>query len=232
LGRAGSGRRDVRIDAMDIRVGPDAEIRAAAWIAYRLRDAQRRRGEALLAVSGGSTAPPMITALLEHDVPWEAVVVWQVDERVAAEGHDARNANQLIALPCRVRLMPVVASDLRRGARHYATSLPERFDVVHLGVGGDGHTASWPPGDRAPIDSERQVELIDDFNGYQRMTLTGRVVNGARSRAVLTVGGSKRTVVERWLLGDESLPVTAVRSTSTWVFIDDAAAPAGFEPGR
>lgn len=210
---------------MDIRVGPEAAERAAVWIARRLRDAHRRRGEASLALSGGSTAPPMIAALLDEDLPWETTIVWQVDERIAPDGDERRNAGQLAALPCRVRLMPVTASDLRQAARRYGASLPERLDVVHLGVGDDGHTASWPPGDAGPIESDRPVELVPEFHGVRRMTLTRQVVNAARTRAVLTVGGSKREIVERWLLCDPTLPITAVRPTSTWVFLDDAAAP-------
>jgi 6-phosphogluconolactonase/glucosamine-6-phosphate isomerase/deaminase len=212
---------------MDIRVGPEPAARAAIWIAGRVRDAARRRGEASLALSGGGTAPSMIAALLDQDVPWRQLTVWQVDERVAPDGDHARNANQLVSLPCVLRLMPVTARDPRRAARRYAASLPDRFDVVHLGLGGDGHTASWPPGDDTPLATDRDVELIADFNGYPRMTLTRRVVNGARSRAVLAVGASKRDVVERWFLADRSLPISAVRSRSTWVFIDDDAAPEG-----
>ena len=215
---------------MDIRVGPDAAERAADWIARRLRDAHRRRGSASLALSGGGTAPPMISALLDQPMPWDTTTVWQVDERVAPDGDPARNAEQLAALPCRVRPMPVTATDLRRAARQYGATLPDRLDVVHLGLGDDGHTASWPPGDDRPIDSDRSVELVAQFHGLPRMTLTRRVVNGARSRVVLTVGPGKRAMVERWLLRDRSLPITRVRSASTWVFLDDEAAPAGFRP--
>ncbi len=174
----------------------------------------------------------MIAALLEHDVPWAMTTVWQVDERVVPDGDERRNVEQLVALPCRVRPMPVTAADLRRAARQYGAGLPERFDVVHLGVGDDGHTASWPPGDADPVDSVRLVELVGEFHGVPRMTLTRRVVNGARSRAVLTVGSSKRAVVERWLLNDPSLPISAVRSSSTWVFLDDDAAPPDFSPSH
>jgi 6-phosphogluconolactonase len=213
---------------MEIRVCDEPSERAAAWIARRLRDAQRRRGTATLALSGGSTAPPMIDALVGSDVPWEAVTVWQVDERIAPDGDPARNANQLAvldALPCRVHRMPVVSADLRRAARRYGTALPDRFDVVHLGLGDDGHTASWPPGAEAVRDSARSVELVPTFNGWPRMTLTRRVVNRARGRVVLTTGASKRPMVERWLLLDRSLPIVAVRRTGTVVFVDDAAAP-------
>jgi 6-phosphogluconolactonase/glucosamine-6-phosphate isomerase/deaminase len=217
---------------MDIRVGPEAAERAATWIARRLRDAHRRRGEASLALSGGGTAPPMIAALLDQQVPWRTTTVWQVDERIAPDGDDRRNANQLVVLPCPVRLMPVGARDLRRAARQYGAGLPERIDVVHLGLGGDGHTASWPPGDRGPIESERAVELIAEFNGVPRMTLTAGTVNGARSRVVLAVGRSKREIVERWLLHDRTLPIASVRSASTWVFLDAAAAPPSLAANR
>lgn len=174
----------------------------------------------------------MIEVLLEQDVPWASTTVWQVDERVAPDGHGDRNANQLSALPCRVRLMPVTSIDLRRAARRYGDRLPARFDVVHLGMGDDGHTASWPPGDDRPIRSVRDVEVIDEFNGRARMTLTRRVVNDARSRAVLTGGSAKRAMVERWMLQDRSLPIAALRSQGTWVFIDDAAAPNSFPATR
>jgi 6-phosphogluconolactonase/glucosamine-6-phosphate isomerase/deaminase len=169
----------------------------------------------------------MIDALAGLDVPWAAVGVWQVDERIAPDGAAARNANQLAVLAplAHVHLMPVTASDRRRAARRYAASLPERFDVVHLGLGDDGHTASWPPGADAVRASDRAVELVGAFNGWERMTLTGRIVNAARSRVVLTTGSSKRPMVERWALADGTIPITAVRRSDTWVFLDPAAAP-------
>jgi len=193
-----------------------------------MRDAARRRGAASIALSGGSTAPPMIDALLELDVPWSAVCVWQVDERIAPDGDPARNAVQLdrlSGLPCQVSLMPVTAVDVRAAARRYAASLPERFDIVHLGIGGDGHTASWPPGVDGIANSARRVEITETFNRLRRMTLTRSVVNGARARVVLATGAAKRPVIERWLLADSSLPITVVRRSDTWAFLDDAAAP-------
>lgn len=213
---------------MEMLVADDAAAVAGRWIAHRLRDAVRRRGSASLAVSGGSTAPPMVDALAGAEVPWESVGVWQVDERVAPDGHDARNAGQLRrleALPCRIHRMPVTARDLRRGARRYGDGLPDRFDVVHLGLGDDGHTASWPPGRPEIRDSSRSVELVEMYAGWPRMTLTAPVVNGARRRVVLAVGASKRPMVERWLLLDPSIPIAGVRRARTWAFLDGAAAP-------
>ena len=218
---------------MEVVVADDAPGAAAAALARRIRSAVTRRGEAAVALSGGSTAPPMIAALVALDVAWDRVTVWQVDERIRPDGDPARNAGQLASLPCRVRLMPVTSSNRRAAAARYAATLPDRFDVVHLGLGDDGHTASWPPGRPEVVTSARPVELADAFNGHDRMTLTGPVVNGARARIVLTTGASKRPMVERWLLLDRSLPITAVRRTGTVLVVDPAAAPAaGSQRGR
>jgi 6-phosphogluconolactonase/glucosamine-6-phosphate isomerase/deaminase len=103
--------------------------------------------------------------------------------------------------------------------------LPARFDVVHLGVGEDGHTASWPPGNHDVLVSDRLVEVVPPFNGRSRMTLTPRAVNAARSRIVLATGAAKRPVIARWVHGDRSLPIATVRRVGTTVFLDPAAAP-------
>jgi 6-phosphogluconolactonase/glucosamine-6-phosphate isomerase/deaminase len=118
--------------------------------------------------------------------------------------------------------MPVTTVDARATARRYGASLPDRLDVVHLGLGDDGHTASWPPG-HPVIDSDQQCEAIGEFNGFPRMTLTPPVVNAARSRLMLTYGESKAPMVRRWLLGDPSIPVTRLRRTDTWAMLDPAA---------
>ena len=201
----------------------DPAAEAGRWLAQRLGDAVRRRGRAFAAVSGGSTAPPLFDAVLARDVPWADVTIWQVDERVAPDGHPARNAGQLADLPCRVELMPVTDDDLVAGAARYAAGLPDRFDIVHLGLGDDGHTASWPPGHDV-VDSDAAVAAIGEFNGYPRMTLTPSVVNAARTRLMLISGVAKAPMVQRWVLGDASLPVARVRPTDTWVMLDSAAA--------
>lgn len=180
---------------------------------------------ATLALSGGGTGSLLIEALRSVPVPWQGVIVWQVDERVAPDGDPGRNAVQLAGLPCRVRLMPVTARDRPAAAARYAASLPERLDVVHLGLGSDGHTASWPPGDDDVLRTRRPVAWVAAFNGWERMTLTPIVVNAARSRLVLAAGIEKRPVVERWLAGDASIPISAVRRTATTAFLDRHAAP-------
>jgi 6-phosphogluconolactonase len=212
--------------AIQVRIEDDPAAWAAGSIGRRLGGAIRRGGRAQLAVSGGSSAPALLTALAAVDLPWDRVDVWQVDERVAPDGHPDRNANQLAAFPGRHHLMPVTARDLRRAAARYAAGLPERFDVVHLGMGPDGHTASWPPGDPV-VDSPKPVDLCGEFNGRVRMTLTPPVVNAARGRVVLIMGAEKAPAVAAWLkrhpLGAR-LPISRVARSGTVVVLDSAAA--------
>jgi 6-phosphogluconolactonase/glucosamine-6-phosphate isomerase/deaminase len=130
---------------------------------------------------------------------------------------------QLVDLPARLQLMPVTAADLERAAEEYAASLPDRFDVVHLGLGDDGHTASWPPGDTSVLKSQRQVEITAEFRGFRRMTLTPLVVNAARARMVIASGAEKAPAVRKWLLRDRSIPIDKVRRKGTRGFFDPAA---------
>jgi 6-phosphogluconolactonase len=214
---------------MDIRVAADAAAAAtdaAQWVARQLRNAVRRRGAATMAVSGGTTPALMFADLAGMDVPWSKVTVYQVDERVAPDDHPARNAHLLRALPLpasRLRLMPVTAHDLRAACRRYAATLPDRVDVVHLGMGDDGHTASWPPGDPV-VDSTEPVAMCGVFNEFVRMTLTPPVVNVARHRLVLAPGTAKAAPLRGWLLHDRSLPIERVHRTGTVVVVDQAAA--------
>lgn len=213
----------------DLRVAPDAAAaaqEAAVWLAGQVRNAVRRRGEATLALSGGTTPAAMFAALVGCDVPWSAVRVWQVDERVARDGDPARNAGLLEVLPLRrgaLHLMPVTAAGLPAAAARYARTLPAQFDVVHLGLGDDGHTASWPPGDPV-VDSHDPVALSGEYRGHVRMTLTPGVVNGARRRLLLAAGAAKADPLRRWLLHDPTVPVHRVRRSGTVVVVDAAAA--------
>ena len=213
---------------MDLRVLDDATAaanEAAGWTAHHLRGAVQRRGAATFAISGGSTPAAMFTALAMLDVPWEHVTIFQVDERVAPDGDAARNAALLALFPTAalMRPMPVTDVDLEDAAQRYGALLPERIDVVHLGLGDDGHTASWPPGDSV-IDDPARVALCGEYRGHVRMTLTPSVVNAARHRVVLAAGADKAAPLESWLLGNDTLPIARVRASDTLVVVDRAAA--------
>ena len=184
----------------------------------------RRRGVANVAVSGGRTPAEMFRVMSSMPVNWVKVRIWQVDERVAPDGDPARNRGLLATLPVRadhIHAMPVTAGDLPAAAARYAASLPARFDVVHLGMGDDGHTASWPPGDSV-IDSALPVALSEPYDGRARMTITPSVVNAARTRIVVLAGESKAVSLLGWLL-ERDLPIGRVRRPGTTVFADEAA---------
>ncbi|MGB3735943.1 MAG: glucose-6-phosphate isomerase [Ilumatobacter sp.] len=230
---------------MHIDVSADPAGACARFISARLAIAVAERGAASLAVSGGSTAPPLFNALTDDGRPnralaasdWDHVGVWQVDERVAPDGDEDRNANQLEALPARVSPMPVTADDLAAAAIEYARDLPDIFDVVHLGVGPDGHTASWipqpHPDAQRVLDSTDPVFTVGEYQGRERMTLGRSVVNRARFRVVLATGAAKASVIADWVEGnqrrgelwlDTELPIAAVEPENTFVFLDEAAA--------
>jgi 6-phosphogluconolactonase/glucosamine-6-phosphate isomerase/deaminase len=232
---------------MDVRVSTDPARDAAQCIVDRLRTAIDESGAAALAVSGGSTAPRLFAAMTSigdredardrPGVAWHDVDVWQVDERIAPDGDPDRNATQLEALPARTHPMPVTESNTLLAAREYASTLPARFDVVHLGVGDDGHTASWPPRPHPDTDTAlttaERVFTIGEFNGRSRMTLGRDVVNAAHLRVVLVTGAGKAHPVARWVHGvhehgtswiDPTLPIAAVEPVDTVVCLDPGAA--------
>jgi 6-phosphogluconolactonase len=214
---------------MDIHVSPSAEAASAYTaqrIARRLRSAVSDRGTAAVAFSGGSTPRAMLALLAATDLPWPAITAYQVDERVAPDDDPDRNAGMLDVLPVpkrNLRLMPVTAKDLRAACRRYAAALPARFDVIHLGLGDDGHTASWPPGDPV-VDVADPVATCGPFNGRIRMTLTPPVVNAARWRVVEVSGAGKAPAVRGWMDGDPALPIVHVRATGTLASLDAGAA--------
>jgi 6-phosphogluconolactonase/glucosamine-6-phosphate isomerase/deaminase len=215
---------DQRVAGRTVVVDDDAAARAATEIATRLTAAVAERGRAALAVSGGSTGPRLLGALAAAELPWDVIGIWQVDERVAPDGDPARNANQLADVPGTHHLMPVTAPDLPAAAADYAAGLPDRFDVVHLGMGPDGHTASWPPGDPV-IDSTKPVDLSLPYQDHVRMTLTPEVVNGAAARVALITGADKAPAVASWLEGDGTgLPIARVSPDATIVVLDPPAA--------
>jgi 6-phosphogluconolactonase len=198
--------------------------RAAIWIADCAWSAIAARGEAHIAVSGGTTPAAMLTSLATLSLPWSDIHIWQVDERVAPDGDAVRNANQLApleAVGAVVHRMPVTSPDLAQAAESYGANLPRHLDVVHLGLGDDGHTASWPPGDPV-IDATDPCVIVGPFNGTIRMTLTPPVINGAHHRMFLVAGKAKLPMLRRLMAGDPTIPATQVRTAATTLLTDQA----------
>jgi 6-phosphogluconolactonase len=214
-----------------LEVKPDAAAAAlatAGMIADRARAAVDERGAFTLAVSGGTGPWQAFRLLADADVPWEAVEIFQVDERVAPPGDDDRNLTHLEqSLPpaavARLRPMPVEADDLEAAAAEYAALLPERLDLVHLGLGPDGHTASLVPGDPVLDVTDRDVAITGEYQGRRRMTLTYPAIGRARELVWLVTGTSKVEPLRLLLAGDPSIPAGRVAGAPSLVIADRPA---------
>jgi 6-phosphogluconolactonase len=214
----------------DLRVLADAEATAQAGaelLAEVAATAVARHGRCDAAVSGGRTPEVMFERLAGLDVRWDRVTLYQVDERVAPPGDPSRNLTNLMAslgtVTVRVEAMGVNDEDLEQAAAAYAAALPARFDVVHLGLGPDGHTASLVPGDPVLDVVDRLVAVTQPYQAHRRMTLTYPGLSRADLLLWLVTGEEKRDALARLRAGDTSIPagrVTAVRS----VVLADAAA--------
>jgi 6-phosphogluconolactonase len=226
---------------MKIDVLPDADSvarEAAAIIAREAQAAVDARGTFVMAVSGGRTPWMMLRVLSGQDMPWDKVDVVQVDERVAPSGHPDRNLTHLhesllkhspLSVD-RIYAMSVEGSDLEAAAAQYAKTLekiagsPPVLDLVHLGLGPDGHTASLIPGDPVLDVADADVALTGIYQGRRRMTLTYPILNRARRILWLVTGSDKADMLARLRDGDRSIPAGLIRREHALVLADRAAA--------
>ena len=220
--------------ALELEVLADelaAARRGAALIADAGRTAVAARGSFSLAMSGGRSPWAMLAILGEmEEMPWGETELFQVDERIASPGSEDRNLTHFIlGLSIEhqsvLRPMPVTQRDLDAAARDYEGSLPERLDLVHLGLGPDGHTASLVPADPVLEVSDRRVALTETaYQGHRRMTLTYPALAQARRIVWLITGAEKRDPLARLLAGDPSIPAGRVRNEEMVIAADQAAA--------
>ena len=225
---------------MKVEVLPDSTSvarRAANFVAAEARAAVALRGRFTVAVSGGDTPWQMLQALTREDVPWSAVHLFQVDERVAPAGDPDRNLTHITETllansalpPSQLHAMPVEAPALVEAAARYASELraiagaPPVLDLVHLGLGPDGHTASLVPGDPALDATGADVTVTGIYQGHQRMTLTFPTLDRARQILWLVTGAEKQPMLARLRAGDRSIPAGRVRSEHALILADKAA---------
>jgi 6-phosphogluconolactonase len=224
---------------IDVLADADSVARAAAsMIAEMARSGVAARGRFIMAVSGGQTPWMMLRALSNQDMPWEKVHVVQVDERVAPAGHQDRNLTHLrdsLLTPATLSMdhlyaMPVEAPDLEAAAAQYAARLqelagsPPVLDLVQLGLGSDGHTASLVPGDSVLDATDTDVAPTGLYQGRRRMTLTYPILNRSRCILWLVTGSEKAGMLARLRDGDLSIPAGLVHREQALVLADRAAA--------
>jgi 6-phosphogluconolactonase len=224
---------------MRIEVLSDPESvaqKAAATIAAEARTAVAERGRFIVALSGGHTPWIMLRALAGEDLPWKHLHVVQVDERVAPDGDPDRNLmhiRECLIGPSPLRLeqidaMPVESAASDAAARYALTlgklaGLPPILDLVHLGLGPDGHTASLVPGDPALDVTAVDVTMTGVYQGRRRMTLTYPLINRSRRILWLVTGGEKAGMLARLRNADRSIPAGRVRQEQAVILADRAA---------
>jgi len=229
----------VKIEVLDTADAVAAA--AAAAIAEDARRAAAARGRFVMAVSGGHTPWAMLRELAKENVPWNAVHVFQVDERIAPAGDPDRNLTHLKASllenaplpPENIHAMPVEMPDLPAAAKLYAQTLeslagaPPVLDLVHLGLGPDGHTASLIPGDPVLNVTDADVALTGLYQGRRRMTLTYPVLNRSRKILWLVTGADKVWAYPRLCNADATVPAGRISQTQAVLLADKAAAGQG-----
>ncbi len=216
---------------MRLEVFPEADAlahAAADFVVDRARAAVASNGRFTFAVSGGRTPWAMFAHLTKDEVPWDRMEIFQVDERVAPAGDPDRNLTHLQrSLPAETIIHPMLveSADLVAASAAYATELPAQFDLIHLGLGPDGHTASLVPGDPVLDVVDTDVSVTQPYMGHRRMTLTYPVLNRATEVLWLVAGPDKVEALHRLGVGDQSIPAGRVIAPNQVIFADRAAAP-------
>jgi 6-phosphogluconolactonase len=223
--------------------GPDVSIvetgelalRAAERLADVVCDAARVGGRASIALAGGTTPRAVHESLATlPDIPWDAVHVYFGDERCVPPDHP--DSNYRMAKDSLFDHVPIPSSQIHRpqaenadrdaAARAYEAILPAAFDLVILGIGEDGHTASLFPGSPALDEQERRcLPVIGPKPPPERLTLTPPVLESARHLLMLAVGAGKAEAVARALEGpwDPKRTPAQLARRGAW-FLDPPAA--------
>lgn len=222
---------------MQINVYSSAEEiahEAARWISSLAKSKIESKGSFSFAISGGRTPWEMLAKLAQEKLPWEKIFLFQVDERIAPEGHKDRNLTQLFQVLQGTRLMTrlnifpmhVISENLQNACEDYNQHIQEitgngKLDLIHLGMGSDGHTASLIPGDKVCEVENQMIALTDQpYQGRQRMTMTFPLINQAENILWLITGEEKKEMLVRMLNKDLEIPAGKIRQDQAVLMTD------------
>jgi len=225
---------------VEIVVFPNAETvarRAAEFVSEIAAMAITARGQFTFASSGGKTPWLMFEHLTKHDLKWKHIHLFQVDERVAPAGDPSRNWTHLeeslisrVSIPRgNAHAIPLDSESPERAAALYGELLsrvagtPAVLDLVHLGLGPDGHTASLVPGDPVLSVGDVDVAPTNAYQGQRRVTLTFPILNRARHILWVVVGSDKQDALSKLLVEDRSIPAGRVSGARSTVLADSTA---------
>ena len=219
---------------------------AAVHLAEAITEAIERRGRCLIAISGGTTPGSAFDHLATIALDWDRVVILQVDERLAPAGSEGRNLvrqrESFADLPVTWLPLPVDdllpidadAANLADEAAPLIAAFSDRLialaddppvlDIVQLGLGHDGHTASLFPDDPALVDLRHYVALTGCHHGHRRLTLTRPVLDRARLVLWLVRGVAKAQPLGGLLAGDLTMPAGLIRPRRSVILADTDAA--------
>lgn len=209
---------------------------AAQCIAQIIEQAVAHHGRATVALAGGTT-PRLVYRRLaqDHRLPWQKIEIFFGDERAVPPGDPQSNyrmareslLDAVSVPPDHVHRIPAERPDREAVAREYAAQLPDQLDLIILGIGQDGHTASLFPGAPALSEHIRKVVAVEGLKApHQRLTVTPSVITAAVNKIVLASGSDKAKAVAWALVGSGSLDECPARLARDGIWILDHAAAA------
>lgn len=208
---------------------------AADWILRQAEQAAKARGVCTVALAGGGTPRPVYEELgRSNTLPWDQIDWYFSDERGVPMDHPESNYHMVLGTLFKAHIealgrtyrMPADAHDIESAADNYGRRFPDPVDILLLGLGTDGHTASLFPGSPAvDVRDHRVVPSRSPKAPHQRLTITPAVIENARSVVMLATGVEKAPMVARALGGPldvKAVPAQLARQ-ATWI-VDQAAA--------
>ena len=227
----------VQIHPIVVADAAELATRAAEWTAERIRRAVEERGSCFIALAGGETPRGCYKRLAQSPdrerIPWSRLFVYWSDERQVPLDDPA--SNYAMAKSALLDHVPIPAEQVFPLVGDPAAAIEKvprdpaghpRFDIIHLGMGEDGHTASLFPGHSA---LQYQSAVVAVLNAPkpppERLTLSLPVLNTARAVLFMVQGAGKQQALERVLRRDPALPASLVQPIDgELTFIVDRAA--------